>query len=94
MIIFSAVIETTNLILSIVAIIIAVPLIKKSKNVILVAYWKYLLTALILFAVFQIVSNMRTWGVIEIPYFTHVITFFILLFLLITLVKTEYVARE
>ena len=89
-----AVIETTNLILSIVAIIIAVPLMKKSKNVILVAYWRYLLTALILFAVFQIVSNMRTYGVVVIPYFTHIITFFILLFLLITLVKTENVARE
>jgi hypothetical protein len=89
-----AVVETTNLILSIVAIIIAIPLIKKSRNVILVAYWRYLLTALILFAVFQIVSNMRTYGVIEIPYFTHIITFFILLFLLITLVKTENVARE
>jgi hypothetical protein len=92
--IIDAVIEITNLILSIVAIIIAVPLIKKSKNVILVAYWRYLLTALILFAIFQIVSNLRTYGIIEIPYFTHIITFFILLFLLITLVKTEYVARE
>jgi len=94
MVIFDAVLETTNLILSIVAIIIAIPLIRKSKNVILVAYWRYLLTALILFGIFQIVSNLRTYGIVQIPYFTHVITFFILLFLLITLIKTENVARE
>ena len=72
--------------LSIVAGFIAISMFGKARQQKLLRAWRYLLIALMLFAVEEIVGSLKTFGIYSTPHLTHVIPSFILVFLIASLV--------
>ena len=72
--------------LSIIAGIIALTIFKKAFQKKILRAWRYIIPALILFAVVEVVGALKTFGVYSTPHLTHVITGFILVFLIIAIV--------
>ena len=44
--------------------------------------WRYLLIALVIFAIEEVLGGLKTFGIYSTPYLTHVIPAFILAFLI------------
>ena len=68
--------------LSIIAGIIAISLFKVSHKHRLLTGWKFLIIALALFAVEEILGGLKTFGVFSTSYLTHIVPSFILVFLI------------
>lgn len=49
--------------------------------------WKFLIIALILFTLEEVVGSLKTFGIYSTPHLTHVIPSFLLVFLIAALVK-------
>lgn len=72
-------------VLSIIAGFIAVSMFKQARKRKMLRAWKYMIVALVLFAVEEVFGILRTFGVYGNPWITHVIPSFILAFLIAAL---------
>ena len=72
--------------LSVIAGILAVNLFNSSKKQKLLRAWRYLMIALVIFAVEEVVCALKTFGVYSTPHLTHVIPSVILAFLIAAVV--------
>lgn len=72
--------------LSVIAAIVAISMLKKSRQQKILGAWKWLIVALVIFAIEEVIGALKTFGVYSTPHLTHVIPFFILLFVIIALV--------
>ncbi len=72
--------------LSVVAGLIALTIFYKSFKIKILRAWRYLIPALVLFAIVEVVGALKTFGVYSTPYLTHLLTGFILAFLIIAIV--------
>jgi hypothetical protein len=72
--------------LSVVAGFLAISMFAATKKYAYLSSWKYLIIALILFAVEEVIGALKTFGVYSTPHLTHVLPFFILLFVIIGVV--------
>ncbi|MBI4016387.1 MAG: hypothetical protein HY363_01710 [Candidatus Aenigmarchaeota archaeon] len=59
----------------------------------MLAAWRYLLAAVVLFTVEEVLGALAAFGIYSTPYLTHVIPGFILAFLIAALVKQIYVNK-
>lgn len=71
--------------LSVVAGVIALSMFMIAKQQPLLRGWRYLVWALVLFAAEEIVGALRTFGIYESAYLTHVIPSFLLMILIAAL---------
>ena len=55
--------------------------------------WRYLIIALILFAIEEVVGALKTFGIYETPHLTHVLPFFILLFVIAAVLTQINITR-
>jgi len=74
--------------LSVIAGIIAISMFQAAREQKNLRSWKYMIIALVLFAVEEVIGALKTFGIYSTPYLTHVIPFFILL-LVIAAVITQ-----
>ena len=79
--------------LAIIAGLIAASMFRVSRKTKTLQAWKYLIPALILFAVEEVVGALQTFGVYSTPHLTHVIPSFILIFLIASLIKQIEINR-
>ena len=68
--------------LSVIAGIIALTMFRAAREQKHLRSWRYLLIGLILFAVEEVLGALKTFGIYSTPHLTHVIPFFILLFVM------------
>jgi len=68
--------------LSVVAGIIALSLFKSARENKILRSWRFLIIGLVLFAVEEVIGALKTFGIYETPHLTHIIPFFILLFVI------------
>ncbi len=83
----------TALFLSFIAGFIALGLFKESGERKHLSAWKYLIIALVLFAVEEFVGALKVFSIYKTAWLTHVIPTFILLFLIAALLKQINVTR-
>ncbi|MEM3154621.1 MAG: hypothetical protein QW165_03605 [Candidatus Woesearchaeota archaeon] len=79
--------------LSVIAGFIAITMFGTTKQRTHLAAWKYLLVALILFAIEELVGTLKIFGIWSTPWLTHVIPSFILVFLIAALITQINVTR-
>jgi len=77
--------KIANLVLSIVAAIIAISLIKASTEKRYLKPWLSLIIALFFFMIQEILGALRAFDIFETPYLTHIVPTFILGFLIFAL---------
>ncbi|HLD43546.1 MAG TPA: hypothetical protein VJB08_06210 [Candidatus Nanoarchaeia archaeon] len=80
------VLKIANLLLSVVAGMIAVSLFQASRNQRFLRPWKFLIVALVLFALQQVLGAFRAFRVYSSPYLTHINPTFMLGFVIAALV--------
>ena len=85
--------QIAAVVLSIVSGIVASSMLRVSSKQKSLRGWKYLLIALILFAVEELFGALRTFGLYSNEWITHVIPSFILVFLIAALCKEINVAK-
>jgi len=88
------VLQIANMFLSGVAGIIALTMFKPLAKHKLLKPWKYLLVVLILFALVLIFGALRSFGIFESPYITHIIPTFILALLIVALLQQIRISEE
>lgn len=79
--------------LSIIAGIIALTMFKAAREQKLLKSWQYLLIALLLFAVEEVIGALQTFGIYSTPHLTHVLPFFILLFVIAAVITQINIAK-
>lgn len=88
------VIQIANVFLAVVAGVLAASLFKVSHQKMHLKPWKMLIVALVLFSILEIVGALRTFGIYESLFLTHMITSAILAFLIMTLALQIKVSEE
>jgi len=83
----------TVVFLSIIAGFIAITMFETTRQRKYLAAWKYLLVALILFAIEELVGTIKIFGIWSTPWLTHVIPSFILVFLIAALLRQIDITR-
>lgn len=78
--------ELAAVFLSIIAGILALTLFRQAKAQKILRAWRWLILALVLFAIEEIIGAIKSFGIFVTPYLTHIIPFFILLFLIAALI--------
>ena len=78
--------------LSIIAAIIAISMFKKSEHKYLKA-WKLLIPALLFFTIEEVIGSLKTFGIYVTPHLTHIIPFFVLVFLIAALIVQMNILR-
>jgi heme A synthase len=68
--------------LSVIAGIIALSMFRTAKQNKILRSWRFLIIGLVLFAVEEVLGALKTFGIYSTPHLTHVIPFFILLFVI------------
>lgn len=68
--------------LSVIAAIIALGMFKAAREHKSLRSWRFLLVGLLIFAVEEVIGALKTFGIYSTPHLTHVIPFFILLFVI------------
>jgi len=79
--------------LSIIAGIIAISMFRATKRQKNLRSWRYMIIALVLFAIEEVIGALKTFGIYETPHLTHVIPFFILLFVIAAVVIQINITR-
>lgn len=79
--------------LSIIAGIIAITMFRSAKQQKNLNSWTYMIIALILFAIEEVIGALKTFGIYETPHLTHVIPFFILLFVIAAVITQINITR-
>ncbi|MBI4145117.1 hypothetical protein HY493_02820 [Candidatus Woesearchaeota archaeon] len=77
--------------LAVIAGLIALSLFRHAKSEL--RAWKYLLVALVLFAVVEIIGALAAFGVGVAPYWTHILTSIILFFVITALTVQIHINR-
>lgn len=72
--------------LSIVAAVIAISMFKTSHQQKILAAWKWMIIALVIFTVEEVLGALKSFGIYSTPHLTHVIPFFIVLFVIAALI--------
>ena len=80
------ILKIANLLLSVVAGMIAISLFQVSRNQRFLRPWRFLIVALVLFAIQQILGAFRAFHVYSSPYLTHINPTFMLGFVIVALV--------
>lgn len=83
----------TVVFLSIIAGFLSLTMFKSTAHRKYLAAWRYLLVALFLFAVEELVGTLKVFGVWSTPWLTHVIPSFILVFLIAALLTQINITR-
>ncbi len=83
----------TVVILSIIAGFISITMFHSTVHRKYLAAWRYLLVALILFAIEELVGTLKVFGIWSTPWLTHVIPSFILVFLIAALIAQINITR-
>jgi hypothetical protein len=83
----------TVVFLSIIAGFLAVTMFKSAAHRKYLAAWRYLIVALVLFAVVEFVGTIKIFGIWSTPWLTHVIPSFILVFLIVSLITQINITR-
>ena len=83
---FYGTIQMAAAVLSIIAAYIAISMFKISKQKKMLRAWKYLLAALFVFAVEEVIGAIAVLGIYRIPYLTHLLPSVILALLIAALV--------
>jgi hypothetical protein len=78
--------EIAAVFLSIVAGVMAVSLFKISHKESILNAWKFLIIALVLFALEEIFGALKSFGIYSTPHLTHIIPSFIMAFLIAALI--------
>lgn len=73
--------------LSIIAGIIAISMIEASRQQKILGAWKWMIVGLVLFMVEEIFGALKSFGIYSTPHITHIIPFFILLFVIAALIS-------
>ena len=81
------ILKITNLVLSLVAGLIGISLLKVSQRRKELNAWILLIIALVFFAVQEILGALRAFQIYESPYLTHIVPTIILAFLIMALAK-------
>ena len=79
--------------LSVVAGIIALSMLKTAREHKTLRSWRFLIIALLLFAVEEVVGALKTFGIYSTPHLTHVLPFFILLFVIIAVIVQTNITK-
>ena len=79
--------------LGIVAGLIAISMLRHSRSQRHLRAWRWLIIAVVIFAVEEVVGALKTFGIYSTPHLTHIIPFFILLFLIAGLVTQINITR-
>jgi len=87
------ILKIANLVLAVVAGVVGVGLIKISRMKKELNAWIWLIVALILFGIQEILGALRAFNIYENPYLTHIIPTLILASLIIALVKQIYLHK-
>ena len=80
-------------VLSIVAGIIALSMFKLAREKKLLRAWRYLIWALVLFAIVESVGALRTFGIWSTPWLTHVLVSIILALLIAAIVVQTHITE-
>ena len=93
---FGGMLQLTNMFLAIIAGGIAISMFKVAgkKADPSLRPWKFLLFALVIYAVLQIVAVLRSFNIFETPFLTHVIVSVLLFFVIIGLIIELEVVRQ
>ncbi|MBW3004295.1 hypothetical protein KY328_01075 [Candidatus Woesearchaeota archaeon] len=79
--------------LSVVAGIIALTMFKVARENKTLRSWRFLIIALVLFAVEEVIGALKTFGIYSTPHLTHVIPFFILLFVIAGVIAQIHITK-
>lgn len=93
---FAGMLQLTNMFLAVTAGGIAISMFKRAGKTSepFLRPWKFLLTALVLYGVLQVVAVLRSFGIFEVPFLTHIIVSVLLLFVIIGLIVELEVVRK
>jgi len=83
----------TAVILAIIAAFIALMIYDRTRDTKILGAWKYLLIALGLFVIQEILGALKTFGVYSTPHLTHVLPGVILVFVIAALIKQINITR-
>lgn len=72
--------------LAIIAGILAISMLEASRQQKILGAWKWMIAALVIFMIEEIVGALKSFGIYSTPHLTHVIPFFILLFVIAALI--------
>ena len=78
--------QIASVFLMLVAGIIALSMFRATHREIELKAWKWIIFALVLFAVEEILGALKSFGIFSTPYLTHIVPSFILIFLITALV--------
>jgi len=79
--------QLTVIFLSVIAGIISLSLFKETREHAMMAAWKFLIMAVVLFAVIEVFGALAAFGVYKSPFITHVLTSVTLVFLIGALIR-------
>ena len=79
--------------LSIIAGVIAISMFSTAHKERLLHAWRFMIVALVLFTVEEILGALKTFGVYSTPHLTHIVPSFILAFVIIALVSQININR-
>ncbi len=79
--------------LAIFAAFFAMTMFNSSKQYALLRAWKFMIPAIVIFAVEELLGTLKTFGVFDTPHLTHVVPSFIMLFLIAALLKQIHVNK-
>ncbi|MBS3176193.1 hypothetical protein J4457_03080 [Candidatus Woesearchaeota archaeon] len=85
--------QIASVFLMVVAGIIALSMFRSAHREEELKAWKWLIIALVLFAVEEVFGALKSFGIFSTPYLTHIIPSFILIFLITALVVQLQVNR-
>ncbi len=88
------IIKIANVVLAIIAGYIAISLFRVSHRKKELRPWKYLILALVLFSVQEILGALRAFGIFESPYLTHIIPTAMLALLLTAIIFQINIVRK
>ena len=83
---FLGIAEIAAVFLSVVAGIMAISLFKISQKESILKAWKFMIIALVLFALEEILGALKTFGIYGTPHLTHIVPSFIMIFLIAALI--------
>ena len=85
--------EITNVLLSVFAGGIALSLFEASSQRKYLSAWKPLIIALVIFTIEEIVGALKVFGIWSLPWLTHVLPSFILIFIIAALLRQINITR-
>ncbi|MFQ5620751.1 MAG: hypothetical protein ACE5FT_02830 [Candidatus Nanoarchaeia archaeon] len=79
--------QLAALFLAIFAALFAISMFRTSRQFAMLKAWKWMIGAVVLFAVEELLGTLKTFGVFSTPHLTHVVPSFVMIFLIAALIK-------